>query len=113
VLWKIAVFADVLLLLLLVASVRKWLVSRHRAACGCQAEGTVTGHRRQLWSSGPNTWTPTTLIFAIVSYRDRAGREHTTQVVGDLPAGETVSVLFNRKSRTGRLRSHTAGPALI
>jgi hypothetical protein len=95
VLWKIAVLADVLLLLFLVASVRRWLVSRYRVACGGRAEGTVTGHRRHLWSSGPNTWTAATLIFATVSYRDRAGREHATQVVGDLPVGETVWVLFN------------------
>lgn len=94
-LWKIAVVADVLLLLFLAAAVGRWRASRHRATRGGRAEGTVTGHRRQLWSSGPHTWTPATLVFAIVSYRDRAGHEHTTQVVGDLPVGQTVWVLFD------------------
>jgi hypothetical protein len=93
--WKIAVFADVILLIFLALSVSKWLVSWQRVAHGGRAEGTVTGHRSALWSSGPNTWTPVKLIIAIVSYRDPAGGEHTTEVVGDLPLGETVSVLFN------------------
>ena len=110
-LWKMAVFADGVLLLSLVASVTRWLESRNRAACGGRTEGTVTGHRRQLSSSGPSTWTPTTLVFAIVSYRDRAGREHTTEVVGDLPVGETVSVCSIRANRTRRLRSHAVGPS--
>jgi uncharacterized protein DUF3592 len=94
-LWKMTVFADGVLLLSLVASVTRWLETRHRAACGGRTEDTVTGHRRQLLSSGPSTWTSATLVFAIVSYRDQAGREHATEVVGDLPVGETVSVLFN------------------
>jgi hypothetical protein len=94
-LWKIAVFADVILLIFLVLSVSKWLVSSQRVAHGGRAEGTVTGHRSALWSSGPNTWTPVKLIIAIVSYRDPDGGEHTTEVVGDLPLGKTVPVLFN------------------
>ena len=90
-----AVLFDVVLLILLVLSVRQWLLSWQRAAHGGRAEGTVTGRRSVLWSSGPNTWTPAKLIIATVSYRDPAGGEHSTEVVGDFPMGETVSVLFN------------------
>jgi hypothetical protein len=111
VLWKFAVFADGVLLLSLVVSVTRWLESRSRVTCGGRTEGTVTGYRRHPGPSVPGTWTPATLVCAIVSYRDRVGREHTTEVVGDLPVGETISVLFNRTNRTRRLRSHAVGPS--
>jgi hypothetical protein len=96
-LWITSAFVCLMATLASVANAGSAIVLASRRGRWRSAQATVTGHGSRMVSTGPPSYYPATVRYAIARYCDLQGIEHTLEVA-EQPAGNTVPILVDPRN---------------